>query len=122
MPAGLLLLMLGIQRWPSCVSVYIPSFLNHRPETRGTSYETANARIDQPTQVSSFDFSNPGWSSGAGHFTQLVWKDTKTMGCAVNTKCSWPTYVCQYGPPGVFSRLHEMRSVRAVCGVPADAG
>jgi hypothetical protein len=29
-----------------------------------------------------------------------VWLSTTRLGCAINTACSWPTYVCQYGPPG----------------------
>jgi hypothetical protein len=51
-------------------------------------------------QVKEYDFSNPGWNPSTGHFTALVWRDTTRLGCAVNTQCSWPTYVCQYGPPG----------------------
>ncbi|EER39652.1 conserved hypothetical protein [Histoplasma capsulatum H143] len=39
-----------------------------------------------------------------GHFSQIVWKDTNTVGCAT-VKCSnnlrWNT-VCNYGPPGNF--------------------
>jgi hypothetical protein len=52
-------------------------------------------------QVKDYDFSNPGWNPSTGHFTALVWRDTTRLGCAVNTQCSWATYVCQYGPPGV---------------------
>jgi hypothetical protein len=36
----------------------------------------------------------------AGHFTQLVWKDTTKMGCALNMRCSMAPYVCQYAPAG----------------------
>lgn len=38
-----------------------------------------------------YDYSNPGYQSNAGHFTQLVWKSTTEMGCAT-TQCpgsSW---------------------------------
>lgn len=30
----------------------------------------------------------------------MVWKDTTKIGCAVNKKCTWDTYICQYSPPG----------------------
>lgn len=51
-------------------------------------------------QLSQYDFKNPGWSSGSGLFTQMVWRDTKAVGCAVNTACTWALYVCHYSPPG----------------------
>ncbi|WIA37933.1 hypothetical protein OEZ86_001310 [Tetradesmus obliquus] len=51
-------------------------------------------------EVKLYDFSNPGWSPSTGHFTQIVWLSTSRLGCAINSACSWPTYVCQYGPPG----------------------
>ncbi|KAL1685013.1 CAP domain-containing protein [Schizophyllum commune] len=50
---------------------------------------------------------------GAGHWTQVVWKSTKTVGCAAHscppgtlgtkTTDPWKTlwyYVCNYSPPG----------------------
>jgi len=51
-------------------------------------------------QVSGYDFDTPGWTSGSGLFTQLVWGSTKAVGCGVNTACPWATYVCHYSPPG----------------------
>lgn len=52
------------------------------------------------SEVSSYNFDAPGWSSQTGHFTQLVWKSTTKVGCAYTTKCTWSTYVCQYSAPG----------------------
>jgi recyclin-1 len=59
----------------------------------------------------SYDYSAPGFSEQTGHFTQLVWKATRQLGCAV-TNCSaydpnnsngeafgW-FVVCEYAPPG----------------------
>jgi uncharacterized protein YkwD len=47
----------------------------------------------------------PVRSGPAGHFTQLVWKGTSRLGCAVNPNCEvngkkQPLYVCQYEQPG----------------------
>ncbi|KAM0751628.1 PR-1-like protein, partial [Meredithblackwellia eburnea MCA 4105] len=30
-----------------------------------------------------YDYSNPGFSESTGHFTQVVWKSTSTVGCAL---------------------------------------
>jgi hypothetical protein len=51
-------------------------------------------------EVNSYHFNKPGWSILAGHFTAMVWKDTTKIGCAVNKKCTWETFICQYSPPG----------------------
>ena len=31
-----------------------------------------------------YDFSNPGFASGTGHFTQVVWKGSTKLGCGVS--------------------------------------
>lgn len=53
-----------------------------------------------------YDFRKPtGFSEKTGHFTQMVWRDTKTVGCA-RIKCGADTSahgwydVCEYSPPG----------------------
>lgn len=35
-----------------------------------------------------------------GHYTQIVWKTTTTVGCAKTTCDGMTTWVCQYDPPG----------------------
>jgi len=57
-----------------------------------------------------YDFSNPGFSHGTGHFTQVVWKSTTRVGCAVQVckplkPMSWNPgnfFVCEYSPPGNY--------------------
>lgn len=39
-------------------------------------------------------------SSGAGHFTQMVWKSTTHLGCGDKWCSGRRLYVCQYKPPG----------------------
>lgn len=51
-------------------------------------------------EVKQYNFARQGFSAATGHFTQLVWKDTSRVGCAVNPNCSYRTYICQYSPPG----------------------
>ena len=52
--------------------------------------------------INNYDFQNPGYSSSAGTFTQVVWASTTTMG--VGRAVAGPsTYVVVfYSPPGNF--------------------
>ncbi len=43
---------------------------------------------------------NPDYTI-AGHFTQIVWKNTTEIGCGYSSKCK--VYVCQYNPSGNYS-------------------
>ena len=52
-------------------------------------------------EISDYDFNNPGWKSGIGHFTQVVWKNSKKLGCGVGCGTSSYCYVtCNYYPAG----------------------
>ena len=48
-----------------------------------------------------YDFNNPGYSSGIGHFTQIVWKDTCKVGCGI-AGTGEQYVVCRYDPPGNY--------------------
>lgn len=57
-----------------------------------------------------YDFSSPGSQAGTGHFTQVVWKSTTRVGCAVQN-CEplepegWNPanfFVCEYYPAGNY--------------------
>ena len=56
-------------------------------------------------EESDYDYNKPGFSSGTGHFTQVVWKTTTEIGCAFVTRCEGDqpyVWVCQYNPAGNF--------------------
>jgi hypothetical protein len=42
-----------------------------------------------------------GWSQ-VGHYTQIIWRDTKLVGCAKATAGGNDILVCRYSPPGNF--------------------
>ncbi|KAF9384565.1 hypothetical protein CPB97_005561 [Podila verticillata] len=49
-----------------------------------------------------YNYNNPGFSGATGHFTQVVWKDTKSVGCAKKF-CpgnNWTIYICNYQAAG----------------------
>ena len=50
-----------------------------------------------------YDYDDPSWTPKAGHFTQVVWRGTKELGCAQSVAgLKWVrTYVCcEYLPAG----------------------
>lgn len=64
-----------------------------------------------------FDFDRPTWSNATGHFTQLVWRSTTGVGCAVNPECEWATYTCHYIAPGnVIGSDWSTEVLRATAG------
>eukprot|EP01026_Neomeris_dumetosa_P075838 TRINITY_DN80768_c0_g1_i10.p1 TRINITY_DN80768_c0_g1~~TRINITY_DN80768_c0_g1_i10.p1 ORF type:complete len:322 (+),score=42.28 TRINITY_DN80768_c0_g1_i10:65-1030(+) len=65
-----------------------------------------------------YNFDQPKFTIDVGHFTQVVWADTKNVGCA-QTTCpgysspfgkneDWLIVVCRYSPPGNYgSQVRE---------------
>lgn len=58
-------------------------------------------------EVADYDFNNAGFSSTTGHFTQVVWKGTTSVGAAYAlTADGLSAYaVAQYAPPGNYEGL-----------------
>ena len=53
-------------------------------------------------EIGIYNFAKPGFTSGAGHFTQMIWRDVKQIGCGV-AKCYFGAvrfWVCHYAPQG----------------------
>jgi uncharacterized protein YkwD len=40
-----------------------------------------------------------------GHYTQIVWRNTREVGCAVARGGSREVWVCEYAPPGNYSGM-----------------
>jgi len=51
-------------------------------------------------EVKRYSFASGGFSMKTGHFTQLVWRGTKEVGCGVAHCKNLDVWVCQYDPPG----------------------
>ena len=56
-----------------------------------------------------YNFADPSFSETTGHFTQLVWRHTYQVGCAIGIcnsvqagTATWrgKLYICEYYPPG----------------------
>lgn len=50
------------------------------------------------------DVSTTGNWSDVGHYTQLVWRNTTEVGCAIATAGGNDILVCRYSPPGNYMR------------------
>jgi hypothetical protein len=44
--------------------------------------------------------SRSGNWTDVGHYTQMIWKGTTRVGCAVHKARKWDFLVCRYSPPG----------------------
>jgi len=75
-------------------------------ENLASGYPSVNAAINAwYAENKNYSYMWPGFSYKTGHFTQVVWKSTKRLGCAFvfcNGKNGTPGYylVCEYAPHG----------------------
>ncbi|KAF9942239.1 hypothetical protein BGZ75_001386 [Mortierella antarctica] len=72
-------------------------------ENLAAGYKDFKAVIDGwYSEVKFYQYGNPGFSMKTGHFTQVVWKGTKSVGCAKKfcPNSNWTIYICNYAPPG----------------------
>jgi pathogenesis-related protein 1 len=51
-------------------------------------------------EASSYDYTQNVCTAMCGHYTQLVWRDTREVGCAVASRRGREIWVCDYSPPG----------------------
>ena len=52
------------------------------------------------SEVKHYDYGSPGFSMQTGHFTQVVWRGTKEVGCGAATCVGGDIVVCNYYPAG----------------------
>ena len=51
-------------------------------------------------EVKGYSFKQPGFSMQTGHFTQVVWRSTSQVGCAMAQCKGNDIWVCEYDGPG----------------------
>ncbi|KAF9273432.1 hypothetical protein BGZ68_001522 [Mortierella alpina] len=72
-------------------------------ENLAAGYKDFKVAIDGwYSEAKFYNYGNPGFSMKTGHFTQVVWKGTKSVGCAKRfcPNSNWTIYICNYAPPG----------------------
>ena len=46
------------------------------------------------------DVSSSGHGSDVAHYSQMVWRSTTRVGCAIHRSRRWDFLICRYAPPG----------------------
>jgi hypothetical protein len=96
------------QSWANTMKARRCAFEHSGNETVGENLAggTAGALDPEGTvamwydEVKLYKFGSGGFSMQTGHFTQLVWTDTRQVGCGHVTCNGMELYVCNYDPPG----------------------
>jgi len=82
---------------------------SHRPNSRygenlfeitGASASPAQVVANWASESRNYDYNANSCRGVCGHYTQIVWRDTKEVGCAVARGGGREVWVCNYDPPG----------------------
>jgi pathogenesis-related protein 1 len=81
----------------------------HRPKAEyGENLYEIRGAISSPAQVVSdwgsesrnYDYRTNSCRDVCGHYTQIVWRDTRELGCGVARNARREVWVCDYNPSG----------------------
>jgi uncharacterized protein YkwD len=84
---------------------------DHRPKSKtGQNLFRMDGGREAPRKVverwaseaANFNYKSNRCKGECGHYTQLVWRSTKEVGCAVAGGGSREVWVCEYAPPGNY--------------------
>jgi pathogenesis-related protein 1 len=71
-------------------------------EIRGGSVTPQDVVHDWASESRDYDYSSNRCRAVCGHYTQIVWRSTVEVGCAVAKGGGREVWVCEYNPPGNF--------------------
>jgi pathogenesis-related protein 1 len=112
----------GVPRlvWSDPLAAHARQWANHLIETGAFEhshaaglgeniYEITGARATPEQVVNSwaselrdYDYRTNRCRGVCGHYTQIVWRDTKEVGCGVAAGGDREVWVCNYSPPGNY--------------------
>ena len=81
----------------------------HRPDSpygenlfqiTGDSAAPAEVVGDWASESRNYDYRSNTCRGVCGHYTQIVWRDSRSVGCAVARRGGREIWVCNYDPPG----------------------
>jgi pathogenesis-related protein 1 len=82
---------------------------SHRPdphygenlfEIMGANASSAEVVGDWASESRRYNYTSNKCRGVCGHYTQIVWRDTKEVGCAIARGNGREVWVCNYDPPG----------------------
>lgn len=71
-------------------------------EITGGSARPAEVVKDWAGEAQDYTYSTNTCAAVCGHYTQVIWNDTKEIGCGVARGGEREIWVCEYDPPGNF--------------------
>ncbi|EEF40264.1 pathogenesis-related protein 1 [Ricinus communis] len=112
---------LGPVRWNEKLALYARKYIQTKVETcilehsngpygenlakgSGEGFSGVDAVKLWADEKPNYDYLSNSCAGGmCGHYTQIIWRDTKEIGCA-KTKCKdgWTYISCNYDPPGNY--------------------
>jgi uncharacterized protein YkwD len=69
---------------------------------QGRTASPSNVVTSWANEASDYNYSNNNCRDVCGHYTQIVWKNTTEVGCAVAKVRNEEYWVCNYNPPGNY--------------------
>jgi hypothetical protein len=69
-------------------------------EIDGTQALPAQVVNEWASEARNYDYASNRCKGVCGHYTQIVWRDSKELGCGVASSARREIWVCDYDPPG----------------------
>jgi pathogenesis-related protein 1 len=78
----------------------LPPYGENLFEINGGTATPDDVVHDWASESLDYDYVSNGCHSVCGHYTQIVWRSTAQVGCAVARGSGREVWVCEYNPPG----------------------
>ncbi len=69
-------------------------------EIRGSQAQPAEVVRAWASEARGYDYKSNRCTGTCGHYTQIVWRDTREVGCGAAGGVKREIWVCEYDPPG----------------------
>ncbi len=77
-----------------------PAYGENLFEITGGAATSRQVVDDWASEARDYDYDTNKCRSVCGHYTQVVWRDTREVGCGVARGGGREVWVCNYNPPG----------------------